>query len=146
MPKQEYPSLLIFLCSIIYYVYLLDPFKWKPIKRNYKRLLADPKYFRLNLWIAILFVSAGVMSLLLRGGKAGAEAFTMAPILFVLLVKAVNSYSRKYYKRDFILLLRGDVIKTSLSDKLSSFIVILFPLVLSFGAAFFIVRRGLFIV
>ena len=141
MQRQEYLSLLIFLSSTIYYVYLIDPFKWKPIRRNYKKLLTDPTYFRLNLGIAILFCAVGMISILLRHDKHGSEAFTMSPLLFILLVKAANWYSRKYYNRDFLLILRGDVIKTAFFNTLSSILVLVLSLALSGITVFFIESR-----
>jgi hypothetical protein len=120
---------------------LIDPFKWKPIRRNYKKLITDPKYFRLNIGIAILFCALGMTSLLFRHDKHGSEAFTMSPLLFILLVKAANWYSRKYYNRDFLLILGGDVIKTAFFNTLSSILVLGLSLALSVITVFFIESR-----
>jgi hypothetical protein len=139
MPHQNYLSLFVLLASVIYYLYLLDPFRGKPLKRNYKKILNDFGFFLLNLCIAILFSAVGILSILFREDERGSVGFTMSPLFFIVSVKAVNAYSRKYYNRDFFLLLRGDIVKSSsFSDVLSSVIVLVFSLFLSPIVLFFI--------
>lgn len=120
MKTADIISLLILLTSIGYFTYLLDPFNSKPHKRIYKRLLTDPKFYGKNLVIAILFMLMGVTSILFRGDGRGSEAFTLSPFFFLILIRCINGYSKKYQNRDLYLLERGDVLKASLFDTVSS--------------------------
>jgi hypothetical protein len=129
MQNQDYLSVSILIISGVYYFYLLDPFRGKPMKRNYIKILNDPGFFILNLGIAIVISVTGVVRILQRDGDDGFSNVTMSPLFFIISVKAVNAYSRKYQGRDFFLHLRGDVVKSSsFTDNLGTVIVLVFSL------------------
>ena len=84
MQNQDYLSVSILIVSGVYYFYLLDPFRGKPMKRNYIKILNDPGFFRLNLGIAIVISVTGVVRILQRDGDDGFSNGTMSPLFFLL--------------------------------------------------------------
>lgn len=117
-------SIALFIISMLYWFYLLDPFKSKPQTRRYKKLLNDKKTKVINLSISILLLIVGLTQLIIfRQPELG----TLLPFTFIMTIFLLNYISLKTSSRDFHLVLRGDMLKTSAFDKFASFIALILP-------------------
>jgi len=112
------------MISMLYWFYLLDPFKSKPQTRRYKKLLNDKKTKVINLTISILLSIVGLTQLLILHQPV---LGTLLPLAFIITIFFLNYISLKTSSRDFHLLLRGDMLKTSAFDKLASYITLILP-------------------
>ncbi|POY39330.1 hypothetical protein C3K47_02190 [Solitalea longa] len=126
---------LFVLETIIYWLFLLDPFKNEPIKRNYKKLISNPTFFWVNFTIAALFFIYG----LAYCSKQNAFFFTFMPLYFILLVKFINSIFINSYNRDFIFLMKHDRYKTQFVDKICSILLHILPFVLALITFFYLI-------
>ena len=104
--------------SILYWIYLLDPFKSRPFSRNYLRLYNDKRYLLINLIISSLLLIANT-------------PFSGLPLIFILLALLTNKISLISYGRNFKLILRGDSVKAKLIDYVFSISLLLLSMTLS---------------
>ena len=121
-------AILIFLFATIYYVFfLLDPFKEQPRNRNSKKLLDNPRFLLTNTIISLLLLLIGLVKF--QYGDKGALLFSPMPFLFITTYLLANLMTKKYYKKQLILLLRGDSLKGHpVLEIVISFLVLIIPL------------------
>jgi hypothetical protein len=125
-------QLALFTIPMLYFIYLLDPFTDKVRNRNYKRLINNDTYLKINLFYSLLTVVVCLTIAYFKRTYLDSCIFCLAPFLFIILVKFFNRYSIKKYNRDFYLILRGDTFKYEASDLIISLLTLISPNVLSF--------------
>jgi hypothetical protein len=126
--QMDNTSILIFVFTTIYWLYLLDPFKSKPQTRRYKKIINDKKILFINTCICLLLVGIGLTRIMeLHKG----DFILLTPFLFLIFVLGLNFVSKAIYARDFHLIMRGDMLKTSVFDAIASILAIIAPFVLS---------------
>lgn len=141
-------AILTFIASFIFYIYLLDLSNKKPQKRNYKKLLNGSKYFLINFFVSVLLILIGGMCIIFKYESYVLASFVLAPFCFLVFVRTLNFFSKKYYKRDFHLHLRsdnliiGNKIKASAFDNLCSVLVVTLPILLSLLFSFLISAKN----
>ena len=121
-------AILIFLFSIIYFFfYLVDPFKEKPRMRNSKKLVDNQKFLSTNIFISTLLFLVGLVKF--QFGDKGAFVFSAMPLLFIACCLLANLTVKKYYKKEFVLLLRFDGLKGHpIPEIIISILVLTIPL------------------
>lgn len=122
-------STILFFTSVIYWLYLLDPFKSKPQTRRYKKIVSDKTTRLINVFISLILMTVGLVRLYIYHKVIIGP---LLPITFILTVIVLNNISQKLTARDFHLLLRWDTLKTSAYDKFASFFALLFPWLITF--------------
>jgi hypothetical protein len=122
-------STILLFVSLIYWLYLLDPFKSKPQTRRYKKIINDKTTRHVNVLLSLILLTIGLLRFFLY---KKADIGPMLPITFIITVIILNTFSQRTTSRDFHLLFRGDMLKTSTYDKIASFVALLFPMLISF--------------
>jgi hypothetical protein len=132
MSPADILVILLTAISLIYYVYLVDPFKWRASMRHYTKLIANPAYYRANMGISLCLVVLGVVCLFSRNANDAGAAFAFSPLLFIFCIRFANARSLNYQHRSFRLILRGEVskINTSAFDVIASIFVFMISLLL----------------
>lgn len=114
---------LLALLPFIYWGYLIDPFKRRPLRRNYLRLYKDLIFLWTNVIISLIL-------LLLR------TPFSSMPLFFIIVALLINKLSILTLKRNFLFIQRWDLVKGKFIDHLFSFILLFLPGILSIIAMF----------
>jgi len=118
MKRTSDVGIIISIISIVYWIYLIDPFKGKPQIRNYKKLINNNRYLIIHVFISSLLFIIGLYR---NSYFKSPEFFSYSPLFFIAIVKGMNVISRKTMNRDFHLLIRGDRLKTDIFDHFASF-------------------------
>ena len=104
--------------SLLYWSYLLDPFTRRPLRRNYLRLYNDKRYLAINVFLSSALLMANT-------------PFSSLPLLFIALALLINKISLVCYGRNFVLIVRGDLIKGRFIDYIFSISLLLVSMTLS---------------
>lgn len=130
MKNKDILPLILFILSVAYWLYLVDPFKGKPVKRNYNKLLNNRRYFFTQLIISGILVIINFFLLRQCNADSG-TMFFLTSFFFILIVKGINQYFRMRFDRNIIFLVRGDAIKTPFADILGSILLFIVPFTLA---------------
>ena len=104
--------------SLLYWSYLLDPFTRRPLRRNYLRLYNDKRYLGVNVFLSSLLLIANT-------------PFSSLPLIFIILALLINKISWVCYGRNFVFIVRGDLIKGKVIDYIFSISLMLVSMTLS---------------
>lgn len=122
-------ELLLSGLPLIYWLYLIDPFTRRPLKRNYLRLYKDSKYLTINLILSAALITLKIY--IIRDGENKSVIDSSLPLLFILtslLLIKVSVYKQNRY---FKFVQRGDLIKWNSLDMLFTCILFLIPFIVS---------------
>lgn len=118
MPKTINISLIIAVISFLYWIYLIDPFRRRPLRRNYIKLNKDQKYLWINVCLSVLLMITN-------------KPMTCLPLLFILIALGANKTSLYFFKRNFFFILRGDLVRGTFFDYFFSVCLMTIPMVIS---------------
>lgn len=126
--KLDNVSTSILIIGLLYWIYLLDPFKSKSQLRIYKKILQNRSFFYTN---CILATSLFIIALIRIVIYNKPDMYGLLPLIFIVTIFILNYFSKIINKRDFHLRIQGDMLTTPAFDWVASIIAIVFPLVSS---------------
>ncbi|MBB5623514.1 hypothetical protein HDE69_004600 [Pedobacter cryoconitis] len=121
-------ELIWFVLGSAYWIYLIDPFCSRPLKRNYLRLYKETKFLCFSLLLSVILLISGCI----LTATYALIPFSILPILFIVIDLLLIKVSILHLGRPFIFIHRGDLVKVSLANRLYSAALILLPFLLSF--------------
>lgn len=111
-----------------YWIFLIDPFRRRPLRRIYIKLYDNKSFLLINMCISLTLV---LIQLFFKTQGKMEFGFMALPLFFIGISNVLTLYARKDINRNFLFILRGDLVSGKFVDYCFTLILLIAPFALS---------------